>query len=126
LSRVTYLHLGLAKTGTSTIQSALFHEREKLSAVGVLYPGFSKNHSTPLRSVFGTGGEMHRLAGNRLFRDASPEAAAAVADGWSRQLDEALAAPGWTKLVLSAEGLSTLPALHMTVLRDRLRTGCCP
>src|SRR5690242_10534654 len=34
-----YLHVGLPKTGTTTIQAALEQRAETLAAVGVLYPG---------------------------------------------------------------------------------------
>lgn len=34
-----FLHVGLAKTGTTTIQAALDEAAERLAAEGVLFPG---------------------------------------------------------------------------------------
>lgn len=116
--RVTYIHLGLPKTGTTTIQASLFRQRHKLSELGVLYPGFSENHTTPLHSIFGEN--PHHLPENILRGAATAETASAIATSWSQKLDEALAAPDWRKLVLSAEGVSHLPAERLITLRDRL------
>ena len=35
-----YLHVGLPKTGTTHIQEMLWHNRARLAAQGVLYPGY--------------------------------------------------------------------------------------
>lgn len=40
-----YLHVGLHKTGTSSIQSWLARSREALAAGGILYPGRGINHN---------------------------------------------------------------------------------
>ena len=118
VARIIYLHLGLPKTGTTTIQSVLFAERERLSGLGMLYPGFAENHSGPLRSIFAPA--PHRLAVNRLGGAGTPEAAAVNVARWSRELDLALGDPGWTSLVLSAESASYLPADRLLLLRERL------
>ena len=116
--RITYLHLGLPKTGTTTIQAALFRQRHELLKLGALYPGFSQNHTTPLHSIFGE--KPHHLAENRLRGAVTAEAAAVIAAEWSRKFDQALATPDWTKLVLSAEGVSHLPVDRLIALRDHL------
>ncbi len=48
-----YLHIGLHKTGTSSLQSFLFEHRESLLRdLGVLYPSLNRNLSQPLFSLF--------------------------------------------------------------------------
>lgn len=53
-----FLHIGVHKTASSTIQDTLYSERLKLAGEGVLYPDFrvgnigSSNHSIPLYSLF--------------------------------------------------------------------------
>jgi hypothetical protein len=118
VGRIIYLHLGLPKTGTTTIQSALASRRKALREQGFLYPGFAENHSVALRSVFAA--EPHRLAMNRLRGAGTAEAAAAKVGQWSGALDKALASPDWTSLVLSAEGAVLLTPDGMGRLRDRL------
>ena len=118
MGRIIYLHLGLPKTGTTTIQSALFAERKRLLKSGILYPGFAKNHSVPLRSVFSEA--PHRLTMNRLRGAGTAEAAAVKVGQWSHALDEALENPDWNALVLSAEGAINMRSDEMRRLRDRL------
>ena len=113
-----YLHLGLPKTGTTTIQSALFAERKRLLKSGILYPGFAENHSVPLRSVFSEA--PHRLAMNRLRGAGTAEGAGSRVEQWSRALEKALADPDWTSLVLSGEGAIHLSRDQMTLMRERL------
>jgi hypothetical protein len=120
VTRTVHLHLGLPKTGTTTIQSVLFGARERLRAEGIVYPGFAENHSAALRSIFAPA--PHRIAANRLRGAGTPEAAAAMAAQWSDKLEAALAEPGWRELVLSAESASYLPPDRLVQLRDRLMT----
>ncbi|MFM8374100.1 MAG: hypothetical protein ACKOCO_17130 [Bacteroidota bacterium] len=61
-----YLHIGLHKTATTTIQSTLYSERSRLAEAGILYPEFYmgeepvNNHSIPFYSMFcGNPEEYH-------------------------------------------------------------------
>lgn len=120
MTRTVFLHLGLPKTGTTTIQSVLHGGRERLRAEGIAYPGFAENHSAALRSIFAPA--PHLIAANRLRGAGTPAAAAERAAKWSDKLDAALAEPGWKKLILSAESASFLPPDRLRQLRDRLMT----
>ncbi len=42
-NKTIYLHIGLPKTGTSSIQSFLFHNREELATSGLFYPIIEAN-----------------------------------------------------------------------------------
>lgn len=46
--RTCYLHVGTGKTGTTALQYALANEQQYLSANGVDYPDFSRNHRAVL------------------------------------------------------------------------------
>lgn len=41
-SRRIYLHVGLPKTGTTSLQELMWHHRDALAADGVLYPGYDQ------------------------------------------------------------------------------------
>lgn len=120
--RTIILHLGMPKTGTTSIQSALFRDREGLLQKGVLYPGFAENHTTPLASVFVEN--PHRLQANMLAGIQTSRQGQAVAAKWSARLDEALRMEGWNRLVISAEGLIHLRPEQMEMLRNRLLRHC--
>ena len=53
-----FLHIGVHKTASTTIQNTLYSEREKLSDAGILYPEFRlgdiviSNHSIQFYSLF--------------------------------------------------------------------------
>lgn len=54
---VAYIHIGLHKTGTSTIQKFLFDHRSSLAECGYLYPSINKNHGGDLYSLFSSSPE---------------------------------------------------------------------
>lgn len=59
-----FLHIGLPKTGSSSIQSTLFHKKNQihLKKAGYLYPSsIERNHSSPLFSAFCDEPENYRL-----------------------------------------------------------------
>ena len=43
-----YIHIGLHKTGSTSIQATLFKNRAALHEHGIHYLGLSQNHSTTL------------------------------------------------------------------------------
>ena len=118
MTRIIYLHLGLSKTGTTTIQAVLFRERKSLLRVGILYPGFAENHSVPLQSIMTA--EPHNISFNIAHGLGSLEAVTPRVNQWSRALDEALADESWNRMVLSAEGVINLSARELAGLRARL------
>lgn len=87
-----YLHIGLAKTGTSHLQQVLWLSREQLADVGVLVPGETR-HSQTLA--------VWDLMGRRLRGPDQPE----VVGSWTRLVK---AATGWSgsHVVISEEFLA--------------------
>ncbi len=90
--KIVFLHLGLHKTGTTSLQLTCRENREELAAQGYLYPLFSKsqspkilieNHSIPLFSAFCSSPETYSeniysptddiKSQNRLYKDAIKE-----------------------------------------------------
>ena len=107
------LHIGMHKTGTSTIQQALFRGRETAAEAGVWYfderPG---NHSEAVKIAFAE--ELASRSALRSFADAEglPAAAAAMRDKIARFLD---ASPG-PLLVISGEGMLGLASADVARL----------
>jgi hypothetical protein len=120
--RTAYLHLGLPKTGTTTIQWALYRSREAMLTAGFLYPDASVNHSMPLKAMFSAD---QRVAAMGWMRGGvKGQTREAIAADARAKFGAALATPGWTRLVLSAEGVSTLSAEGLRDVRDWLREHC--
>ena len=68
----TVLHVGLPKTGTTYLQTAMWHHREQLRDRGFLYPGEDRMHhfqaARSVGGVAGPGGLSHRVRAE-LVRD---------------------------------------------------------
>lgn len=71
-SRV-YLHIGLPKTGTTFLQTAMWHNRDRLRSQSFLYPGRKR---------------MDHYHASRVVRGASPAVLGKEADTWSRLVRE--------------------------------------
>ena len=62
-----FLHIGIHKTASTTIQNTLYLERSKLIETGVLYPAFKarnidiSNHSIPFYSLFNKHPEKYHF-----------------------------------------------------------------
>jgi hypothetical protein len=106
-----YVHIGLHKTGTTSIQQTFARHRDMLRAEhGLIYPSVSSNHSVPLFSMF-----CDRPAAyiwNMLAGVTSDEAVARrnaeFADNLARDLAGDERAGGGRTLVLSGEDLGLL------------------
>ena len=92
-----YLHVGLYKTGTTTIQGALAATAQRLAADGVLYPGDQRAQRLA----------AYDLLGQRVGGEDRGEAAGAL----GRLLDVVAAHPGPT-VVVSEEELSLARPRH--------------
>ena len=84
-----HLHVGLYKTGTSTIQAALDSRVEALAAAGVLYPGGEHR--------------AHRLAAYDLLGQRVRGDDAVTAGAFQRLVEEAASHPGSDVLVSDEE-----------------------
>lgn len=110
------LHIGLPKTGTTTIQNALYANRAfLLEREGVLYPSLAPNLTTALCTVFKD--DPGSYITNKIAGFSEEEIAARQRDYLS-SLETELSSVGWDTLLLSAEGLSNLSASEMAKLRD--------
>lgn len=116
-NRTIFLHLGLPKTGTTSIQESLFASRAELAARGLLYPDLGSNHTVPLVTAFSA--RAHGVPANLLAGIDTAEAGQKAAEACRRRLDQMLAT-GWTRAILSAEGAVYLPAERLALLRDAL------
>jgi hypothetical protein len=87
-----YLHIGLPKTGTTYLQHALWHSRERLAADGVLVPGPTRQSQRQA---------VWDLLGRRLRGVDQPD----VAGSWQRLVDDA---SGWagSSVIVSEEFLA--------------------
>ena len=113
--RKIILHIGLPKTGTTTIQNALYANREfLLKQEGILYPSLEPNMTTPLRTI---------------FRDSSPQSFANRMAGLTAEeeairrkkyrdlLEAEISSREWDVLLLSAEGVCNMPEPEIAKLR---------
>ncbi len=95
------LHVGLPKTGTSSIQVTLHAHRPVLAAAGITYMPEAMNHSALLVDAFGVAAEG---AARRRARPRQPGVAEAARRALQRFIAEA--PPG--KLIISGEAASAL------------------
>jgi hypothetical protein len=79
------VHIGVQKTGTTSLQRVLAARRERLRSLGIVYPGTDENHLTPVfalaerRIGWKTGGRVPaRRSWDRLVREVSQSRDSAV------------------------------------------------
>lgn len=117
------VHAGLPKTGTTSIQEALYQHRGViLENAQLLYPSISDNHTNALCTMFLEKPETHianRMAGRLTSEQVAPYKASCY-----EALENEIKSTEWTTLLLSAEGLSNLRAVELTGLRDWLLQYC--
>ena len=113
-----YIHIGLHKTGTTSIQATFFQNRKLLLAHGINYLPLSENHSTTLYPLFIE--EPHRYQPNRRAGIDTPRKAAKKNAATKAALRRALENNNSPKVVVSGEDLSMLPAAGLQRLKDML------
>jgi len=115
-SRKIVLHIGLHKTGTTTIQNVLHANRDfLLRREGVLYPSLTPNLSTALLTIFRDDPrklKIDKVAG------LTGEEMAARRKKFLNSLDAEISSREWDTLLLSAEGVCLLTAPEMARLRE--------
>jgi hypothetical protein len=95
LSSTVYVHIGLGKTGTSTIQKALEEQREALAELGIHVPG--EKHHVTRRAVYDLMGR--RIGGSDDVDNAK------VSGAW-RPFAESVVAASEPTVVFSEEMLA--------------------
>ena len=79
MAQRVYLHIGLPKTGTTFLQTTMWHNRPQLEQQGFLYPGNKR---------------MDHYVASQVVRGAPPEKLGGAADSWDRLRSELAAWPG--------------------------------
>lgn len=104
MAKRAVIHIGIDKTGSTTIQNTLFSVRSKLlSDAQILYPSIRANQSIHLGTIF-RDKPPPKL--QLIEPDATDESSVArVREKFRASLDEDLANPNWHTLVISAESL---------------------
>jgi hypothetical protein len=113
--RKIVLHIGLHKTGTTTIQRVLHENREfVLRQEGVLYPSLAANLSNALGTIF-RDNPRNQMA-NKVAGFTS-EKIAAHRKKYLSSLDAEISSGRWDTLVLSGEGVSHFTEAELAKLR---------
>jgi hypothetical protein len=115
------LHIGLPKTGTTSCQEALFANREMLlRRHRMFYPSVAPSHNSMLSVMFLEDPRTNVKV--KSLGITTREGAEALRRRYFAQMEANLAQASWDTLVLSSEGLSTVPLSSLERLRDWLRT----
>jgi hypothetical protein len=110
------LHIGLHKTGTTTIQNVLHANRDfLLRHEGALYPSLAPNLSNALLTIFGD--DARKLKAGKM-RGFTTEELAARRKKHLNSLDAEISSSEWDTLLLSAEGVSHLSVPQIAMLRE--------
>jgi hypothetical protein len=104
--RELFLHVGMHKTGTSSIQQTLFDHRPLLQEAGLSYWGAEPNHSVSIVAAFHE--EPHLYHMNRRAGRHTPEAATAWGRECRARLEAFLAEAPGPRLILSGEDIAML------------------
>lgn len=98
---VAYLHIGMPKTGTTSIQHALAKARPQLARHGLVYPGTAPDHAD-LMAEFHRAGPDHFVFRQRGW---DAEKATAACAALLRDIDDLSRRPSRPDLILSSEFL---------------------
>ena len=113
-----YIHIGLHKTGTTSIQATLSNNRKTLLAHGINYLPLGENHSVALYPLFAA--EPHRYRPNRAAGIDTEQKAAKKNAVTLASLQRELDANTSGSVVISGEDLSMLPAEGLKRLKETL------
>ena len=114
------LHIGLHKTGTTTIQNVLHANRDfLLRHEGVLYPSLDPNLSNALLHILEDDSRNRpRKLRSKKKAGFTNEELAARREEFLNSLDAEISSSEWNTLLLSAEGLSHWSAPELAKLRE--------
>lgn len=112
-----YIHVGLHKTGTSTIQSCLFSNRKSLeSTEGYCYPSINKNHGGTIYTMFSDTPENFITNVKNNLTD--PQKISEYKKKLFTLYQDEMSKTTATNLVISGESISLLSKKELTKLRD--------
>lgn len=113
-----YIHIGLHKTGTTSIQTTMFENREQLRAHDVHYLGVCANHTNAL---FPLVRRRMSLFNWRRLTNANSEAEGRQRnDDTDHAIRAELANVTCSRVVISGEGLSKLRKPEVVALKEKL------
>jgi hypothetical protein len=117
---ILYLHIGMPKTGSTSIQSALAGGKTHLAEQGVGYFDLGKNHSSLLKALF--RGEKPKKVPKFFRKTLDAEARLTGTDRAAlvQAFDSALTANKMPKLVISAEMLFWFRPKHVAAMKAHL------
>jgi Tetratricopeptide repeat len=113
-----YIHIGVHKTGTKSIQYTCSENRDKLLEHGINYLPGDPNHGPPLISLFSD--HPHEDIRNIMRHVDTPEKAASLNASTRYEITKALRRNRSPKMVISGEGLSSLLETEIERLKQML------
>ncbi|WP_226583508.1 hypothetical protein [Acuticoccus sediminis] len=117
MTRTLLFHAGMPKTGTTSIQNACFAAREALLAEdGILYPSIAANHTNAICTLFMDDPTRH--ISNKMADIRTREAVTGLQARYRASLVHDLETTGWSKVLVSAEGVANLSRKELEGLRD--------
>ena len=113
-----YIHIGVHKTGSKSIQYTLSGNREALLASGINYLEIDRNHGPFLISLLSDEPHKNPINIHRLVD--TPEKAVSYNAANRKRLTKALQTNRSPKFVISGEGFSAMPARLVPRLKEML------
>jgi len=114
-----FLHIGLHKTGSTSIQETLYMNRDILEERSFLYPKcFPSNHSVPMYSAFCDSPENYYM---NIRHQRGTEQVKEFNKQNLMNLEKEIYASKAKKLIISAEELSVLPKANLARLKKYLK-----
>lgn len=118
MSRRAVVHIGIHKTGSSTLQSTFYSARDALLEAGILYPSVSGNLSLPLSTVFqDIPPSTTKPVRSPLIDRSSLEK---TRSNFRNALEADVGRDNWNTVVFSAEGLTGFTTHEVVRFRDWL------
>jgi phosphoglycolate phosphatase len=118
--RAVVLHVGLHKTGTTSIQNTMSKNNKLLKRQGYLYPRcWPANHSIPIYSSFCVEPEKYHI---NIRRGYTKETIQEINTRYLDSLYEEVANTHFRILLISGEDISQLPSDSLIKLREYMRS----
>lgn len=119
-----FLHIGVHKTASTTIQNTFFNERSKLEEAGILYPEFKidniviSNHSIPLYSLFCEEPEKYHI--NVCYGYTTNKTIQQLHNNYRQQLKEQISGFQGETMIISGEDIWLLSTNELKNLKTWL------
>lgn len=112
-----YMHVGMPKSGSTSIQTSLFQNPDACQAADVFYPRLNWNHSKPILSMFGDDTKTFITAyGNRYHYPISASDLDSIRSRFLREIKDS----DCSTHVISGESLQRMTPERCRALREML------